>query len=240
MRAAEVDNQLDESLTYEAPRLHSDSISEAIETLYDQLTGDIEVLSLDCDEERFPHALDEFKEVLKAWNEAVADLEEIRNDRKRSTEQFKEEHRTRLRHYPTHVSVDGAVAVSVGIPMALQLDLKVSGQTIDVLRGLAFFYPSDSQISDDNVQLQLPLLLIKNPPRYADKRSNRHSRIATRNEQRIATASAAWFLARLGIKDFPVFGLVTSTYGGKRGYLSQAWFSEKDNVRSLRTLHIAC
>lgn len=92
-------------------------------------------------------------------------------------------------------------------------------QHAKVLRDLAFFEPSDAgpQASDGDVQLHLPLLLIKNQPRYPDEGSNESARVARSQEQRIATSSAAWFLAHLGIKDFPVFGLVTC---GKEGYLS--------------------
>ena len=51
---------------------------------------------------------------------------------------------------------------------------------------------------------------------------------ATRNRQRLNCVSAVQFLATLGIKDFPVYGLATS---GQYGYVSSTWFSSADNVR---------
>ena len=53
---------------------------------------------------------------------------------------------------------------------------------------------------------------------------------ATRNRQRLNCVSAVQFLASLGIKDFPVYGLATS---GQYGYVSSTWFSSADNVRRL-------
>ena len=51
---------------------------------------------------------------------------------------------------------------------------------------------------------------------------------ATRNRQRLNCVSAVQFLASLGIKDFPVYGLATS---GQYGHVSSTWFSSADIVR---------
>ena len=53
---------------------------------------------------------------------------------------------------------------------------------------------------------------------------------STQNRQRLNCVSAVQFLAILGIKDFPVYGLATS---GQYGYVSSTWFSSADNVRHL-------
>ena len=50
------------------------------------------------------------------------------------------------------------------------------------------------------------------------------------NRQRLNCVSAVQFLASLGIKDFPVYGLATS---GQYGHVSSTWFSSADNVRHL-------
>ena len=52
----------------------------------------------------------------------------------------------------------------------------------------------------------------------------------TQNRKRLNCVSAVQFLATLGIKDFPVYGLATS---GQYGYVSSTWFSSADNVRHL-------
>ncbi len=120
-------------------------------------------------------------------------------------------------NYPIRFSVDGAITVTIPVSS----DPEFLEQHAEVLRELAFFELLDAglqvHVSDGDVQLHLPLLLIKNQPRYPDEGSNESARVARSQEQRIATSSAAWFLAHLGIKDFPVFGLVTC---GKEGYLS--------------------
>ena len=235
IRAIEVDKQLKAELTDRAPHVLTDTICVAVVKLYEQLSAYHDTFLSEWDEGSSTHttdSLDDPREVLKAWKEVTATLEETRNDRDMSIDEIRTEHRKRLWQYPIHVSVDGAVTLSVPIPNANGL----SQPTLDILQELAFFHPSDSPTSDDSMMLlHLPLLLIKNAPRYQDKKSNRKSFIATKNEQRIVTASAAWFLARLGIMDFPIFGLVTST-DGKKGHLSQAWFSEKDKVRSSVTI----
>lgn len=53
------------------------------------------------------------------------------------------------------------------------------------------------------------------------------SRTAARNAQRMFCVNAVQFLAALGIKDFPVYGLLVD---GSCGSLSQAWVSAENHV----------
>ena len=99
--------------------------------------------------------------------------------------------------------------------------------------------------------LQLERLRTRNPRQRVSRRPSSHSRQrphdpervpcpsghqihecgldeATRNRQRLNCVSAVQFLASLGIKDFPVYGLATS---GQYGHVSSTWFSSADIVR---------
>nr|VWO98525.1 Type III effector HopAH1 [Ganoderma boninense] len=162
----------------------------------------------------------------------------------------------RLRHYPAQFSIDGAIMVTV--PVAV---VDYPKKASDILRGLEFFETrapgSISETSNGNIEIQLPLLLIKEQAQRIDDNDSSEEdseepeeeeeeeeeldiegdsdeeeeeegvpRHSTRNAQRIVIASAAWYLSRLQIEDFPVFGLVTC---GEKGYLSQAWVSSRDN-----------
>ncbi len=73
------------------------------------------------------------------------------------------------------------------------------------------------------MRFHLPVLLVK----HQDDDEDDKLQTPTSNMQRINCVSAVRFLAALGIKDFPVYGL--STYG-PRSSLCQAWHSGADNV----------
>ncbi|KAI1787517.1 hypothetical protein LXA43DRAFT_896148 [Ganoderma leucocontextum] len=172
--------------------------------------------------------LSEFNDVYEALLEATTAFTTFTNSRDHvPVADFIDDHEIRLWRYPIQFSVDGAFTVTVTIPAS---SIEALDCDVDILRDLAFFETSDRETSSGNVQLHLPLLLIKKRAGLANEQAsvatrNKRARVATTNEQRIATASAAWFLAHLGIKDFPIFSLVTC---GEKGYLSQAWFSTRD------------
>ena len=171
----------------------------------------------------------ERKELFAAWDEAVK-ARRPTDPRARDNGWLVEYLMRRLWYYPIQFSVEGAITVTISVSV-----VGLPSEAADVLRNAAFFELQDSQSPDGStVELQIPLLLIKEQVESDDEEDLDEAEIppqySTRNEQRIAMASAAWYLARLGIRDFPVFGLVTCD---EKGYLSQAWVSERDEVRSL-------
>ena len=86
----------------------------------------------------------------------------------------------------------------------------------DFVREISLFDSGDGA-------LHLPILLVKHQTGKLDLD------VVTCNMLHVCCVSAAHFLAVLGIKDFPVFGLATA---GHYGYVSAAWYSETYGVRT--------
>ncbi|TBU44910.1 hypothetical protein BD309DRAFT_861349 [Dichomitus squalens] len=133
--------------------------------------------------------------------------------------------RKRLNNYPTKFTIDGAVTVA--IPAFFDNLSNAAEGTEELSEELRFFETDPGQgdrpafgCSMQGTALCLPVLLVREQLGEGAK-----GEIAARQEQRIAISSAAWFLKVLGIIDFPVYGLMID---GQYAYLSQAWYSEKD------------
>ncbi len=226
VRALEVDNDIGEVTNSQARRQHV--LHQVIPQNYVRLEADHRITKAHTPPGTMPF---ERREVFAAWDEAVK-ARQPTNPQARPGDGWNADYlMERLPFYPVYFSVEGAITVTVPILVA-----DLPGNASDTLQNFAFFEPADSQPSDDSssIQLQLPLLLIRDQIKSNNRDGLDKYKIppqySTRNAQRIATASAAWYLAHLGIQDFPVFGLVTC---GKKGYLSQAWVSKRDEVRSL-------
>ena len=119
----------------------------------------------------------------------------------------------RLARYPLGCRLDAAISV-VDSTFMDEVALEVGP---DFAQEISFFD------SNDEPSFHLPLLLV------AHQTSNLELDEITRNLLRLCCVSAAHFLAVLGIKDFPVFGLATV---GHHGYVSAAWSSDTDGVRT--------
>ncbi|KAI0695682.1 hypothetical protein C8T65DRAFT_664933 [Cerioporus squamosus] len=119
----------------------------------------------------------------------------------------------RLTQYPLGVRLDAAIS-------AVDLDFLVeagTGTRRDFIQEICLF--RDDGLDDG--AFRLPVLLIKHQVQGPDLD------VITRNALRLCCVSAAHFLAVLGIKDFPVYGLITT---GHYGYVSAAWCSDSDGV----------
>ncbi len=122
----------------------------------------------------------------------------------------------RLTQYPLGCHLDAAIS-AVDFDF---LDEVGTGIGREFVHEIAFF--RDTTISDDGA-FCLPVLLVKH------QAPNLDLDVITRNALRLCCVSAAHFLAVLGIRDFPVYGLITA---GRYGYVSAAWCSESNGVRS--------
>ncbi|TBU28832.1 hypothetical protein BD311DRAFT_837952 [Dichomitus squalens] len=146
------------------------------------------------------------------------------NDAAKSGELFQ-----RLFDYPKGVHVDLAyTVVAEGFYEALARRLgddQLEGDKY--YQNMRFFLDDkpeqdlayDGEGQQSRPRFHLPVLLITH------QQVGTVPTVAARNQQRVAVASAAWFLGMMGIRDFPVYGLLVCN---RRGYLSQAWYSKDD------------
>ncbi len=145
--------------------------------------------------------------------------------------------KARVQRYPVGGFVDAGIFVAIDdILDGLQSDTGPDGAQA-FLRDISFLVgssipqdptaPTGNYAADRNTlrhTLHLPVLLVNHQIHECGLDDS------TRNKQRLNCVSAAQFLAALGIKDFPVYGLVTS---GQYGYVSSTWYSSADDVRLL-------
>ena len=117
----------------------------------------------------------------------------------------------RLTRYPLGCRLDAAISVVDNTFM----------DEVALEAGPDFAQEMSFLDSNEETSFHLPLLLV------AHQTSNPELDDNTRNLLRLCCVSAAHFLAVLGIKDFPVFGLATV---GHHGYVSAAWSSDTDGV----------
>ncbi|TFK86009.1 hypothetical protein K466DRAFT_168040 [Polyporus arcularius HHB13444] len=120
----------------------------------------------------------------------------------------------RLTQYPLGCHLDAAIS-AVDFNFLVEVG---TGSGREFVHEIAFF--RDTTISDDGA-FCLPVLLVKH------QAPNLDLEVITRNALRLCCVSAAHFLAVLGIRDFPVYGLITA---GRYGYVSAAWCSESNGV----------
>ncbi|RDX40632.1 hypothetical protein OH76DRAFT_1490120 [Lentinus brumalis] len=168
-----------------------------------RMRTDIAYLCVYADDTRSPRA--------EGWTPEVAALHEVR---KLSA---------RLKRYPLSGFIDAALSIVIDALLD-GLDL-VAAQAF--LQGISYFVtpPTEEAVTGtvgDNSRhvLHLPVLLVNHQNHECGLD---HS---TRNKQRLNCVGAVQFLAALGIKDFPVYGLATS---GQYGYVSSTWYSSEDN-----------
>lgn len=141
--------------------------------------------------------------------------------------------KNRLMEYPLQCRVDALLVIDLDLSRTLS-DVLGTAKAAETIRDISFVLPhSDSiypeatgvpslEAFEDGGTLHLPILLVIHQAHELGLDE------ATRNEQRLGLTSAARFLAVLGIKDFPVYGLITS---GPYAYPSAAWYSGEDDVR---------
>ena len=142
--------------------------------------------------------------------------------------------RSRLQRYPLGGLVDAGLSVAIDDILGIlecHLDpLKAKAFVRDMSCFIAPNHPQNScenasptpATDEDSHVLHLPVLLVNHQIHDCGLDDS------TRNRQRLNCVSAVQFLATLGIKDFPVYGLATS---GQYGYVSSTWFSSADDVR---------
>ena len=131
----------------------------------------------------------------------------------------------RLEDYPTHVTIDAAVTVSIDEFLE---NLALPQKLVDRISLNPFF--ELEPFCTDGGKFHLPVLLIKHQERLNGTSEPTN---ATRSEQRVCLASAVYFLKALEVQEFPVYGLAIC---GFRAYLSQAWYSTEDDVSHLCSL----
>ncbi|TBU28813.1 hypothetical protein BD309DRAFT_979786 [Dichomitus squalens] len=134
----------------------------------------------------------------------------------------------RLQAYPVGVEVDLAYTVAIkGLLHELvhRFGDVHGGRTFANMRVFSSNPPNRNlalDACDSEFDVHLPVLLIN----HQSQASRDKLQTETRNKQRVAVASAAWFFRTMGIVDFPVYGLAVC---GSRGYLTQAWYSDAHN-----------
>ncbi len=144
--------------------------------------------------------------------------------------------KARVQRYPVGGFVDAGIFVAIDdILDGLQSDMSPDDSQA-FLRDISFLVgsstlqdapPAGSTVAEPNASrhiLRLPVLLVNHQVHECGLDDS------TRNKQRLNCVSAAQFLAALGIKDFPVYGLTTS---GQYGYVCSTWYSSEDSVRLL-------
>ncbi|RDX40639.1 hypothetical protein OH76DRAFT_1423591 [Lentinus brumalis] len=140
--------------------------------------------------------------------------------------------KARVQRYPVGGFVDAGIFVAIdGILDGLQSDMSPDDSQA-FLRDISFLVgsstpqdapPAGSTAAEPNASrhiLHLPVLLVNHQVHECGLDDS------TRNKQRLNCVSAAQFLAALGIKDFPVYGLATS---GQYGYVCSTWYSSEDS-----------
>ncbi len=140
--------------------------------------------------------------------------------------------KARVQRYPVGGFVDAGIFVAID---DLLVDLQSPDGAQAFLQDITFLVgpsapqdttaPAGSTAADWNASrhmLRLPVLLVNHQIHECGLDDS------TRNKQRLNCVSAVQFLAALGIKDFPVYGLATS---GQHGYVSSTWYSSEDSVR---------
>ena len=149
----------------------------------------------------------------------------------------------RIRRYPLAGFIDGGISIAIDDLLDCLKDSISPEDAHAFLQDISCFVspPQDQEASEQTRMeepgstalpfvppqhhvLHLPVLLVNHQFHECGLDE------ATRNRQRLNCVSAVQFLASLGIKDFPVYGLATS---GQYGYVSSTWFSSVDNVRHL-------
>ncbi|RDX40641.1 hypothetical protein OH76DRAFT_313688 [Lentinus brumalis] len=128
--------------------------------------------------------------------------------------------KSRLRKYPIASTVDEAWEVVDDLLLPELSEVVGTAQARDFLQDISFFQPvhtTDTAPADGGFRLPVLLIWHQHPNYDLDP--------VTKNVQRLCCASAARFLAVLGISDFPVYGLITA---GQSAYPCVAWHSSAD------------
>ncbi len=127
--------------------------------------------------------------------------------------------KSRLRQYPIASTVDEAWEMVDDLLLPQLSQIVGTGKARDFLQDISFFQPvhtTDTAPADGGFRLPVLLIWHQHPNYDLDP--------VTKNVQRLCCASAARFLAVLGISDF---GLITA---GQSAYPCVAWHSSADEV----------